>query len=917
VRPLRLELVSFRSYDRETVDWTPFDLVVISGDTGAGKTSLLDAIAFALYGRTPETARSGDLLTLGATHGEVRLTFALRDEVWRVTRRFGVRAPDPARVLERLEGGPDGATLELVDDGVDDRLRVLLGLGFEAFTSTVLLAQGRFARFLAAAPRDRDAILRELFAVAPLEGAREAALRAQGRLTGEADGLERAASALPPHDPGTWWAAARAARAAAARRAALARLAPRAAEAARREAAAQALRAEAAGVREAAAGLPDAAALDGLRDRLHDLGAAVAAAGTAVASAAADHDAAHAARELLRVRHGGDAAELGTLLGAATRYASLSEAVPRLEAEAARAREDVAAREAARARAQEEGARLAEAHRGLLARRDRLAALVAAVAAGAAAAEGLEAADTALTASAGGHDAALRARDAARRALEDAVRDDGAAALRAGLAPGDPCPVCGSPVGEHLPEGAGADIAGLRRAQDDAARAEREAGGRRAGAAARRERAADDAAAAIAALEAARTALGEDVPDPGAALAACESRVAEDAGRLEEARAAFAAERGALDALAASLRDGERRLADDAAEHRTLAARLGAWCAHADPEGALAAALAEVREAEEALAAAARARDGALRRREEARGALHALETGELGRLRGALARVAASAGLPAPPDDAAAADLLDACAGVRAAAVALAAARDDAAGAEAGAAAAVRAAIAEAGAPLGVTRGEEVAAALRSARDEERRARADLALAADAAARARGLAGEAAAARARAALHGQVALDLRANNFPRHLLGRFRERLATGASVRLQEMSHGAFRFAGTGADPLLVIDVRRGEQRRPTSTLSGGERFLASLSLALGLADIAAESGGRLDCLFLDEGFSTLDAESLEQALGGVERLAGDGRLVAVITHLPGVAERLGASLRVAKDAAGVSRVLEDSAA
>ena len=65
-----------------------------------------------------------------------------------------------------------------------------------------------------------------------------------------------------------------------------------------------------------------------------------------------------------------------------------------------------------------------------------------------------------------------------------------------------------------------------------------------------------------------------------------------------------------------------------------------------------------------------------------------------------------------------------------------------------------------------------------------------------------------------------------------------------------------------------------------------------------------MAAESGGRLDCLFLDEGFSTLDAESLEQALAGVERLAGDGRLVAVITHLPGVADRLGAAIHVRKD-------------
>ncbi|CAN0594705.1 unnamed protein product, partial [Laminaria digitata] len=60
-----------------------------------------------------------------------------------------------------------------------------------------------------------------------------------------------------------------------------------------------------------------------------------------------------------------------------------------------------------------------------------------------------------------------------------------------------------------------------------------------------------------------------------------------------------------------------------------------------------------------------------------------------------------------------------------------------------------------------------------------------------------------------------------------------------------------------------------------------------------------------------FLDEGFSALDAESLEQAMEGVERLAGDGRLVGVITHLPGVVERLGAAIHIRKGPDGVSRV------
>ena len=81
MRPLELDLTAFRSYDRATVNLRGHELVVISGDTGAGKTWLLDAITFALFGKTPEKAPPGDLLTLGKSHGEVRLTFAARGDV--------------------------------------------------------------------------------------------------------------------------------------------------------------------------------------------------------------------------------------------------------------------------------------------------------------------------------------------------------------------------------------------------------------------------------------------------------------------------------------------------------------------------------------------------------------------------------------------------------------------------------------------------------------------------------------------------------------------------------------------------------------------------------------------------------------------------------------------------------------------
>lgn len=916
MRPLVLELAHFRSYDRETVDWTAFDLVVIAGDTGAGKTSLLDAIAFALYGRTPETTRSGELLTVGRDNGEVRLTFALRDETWRVTRRFGPKAPDPARLLERLEGGPDGVAAEIVDEGVDERLRTLLGLGFEAFTSAVLLAQGRFARFLGAPPKDRDAILRELFAVVPLEGARQAAVRAQAARTGEADGMERAVDALTGHGPGAWWAAARHARRAATTRCRVRALEPLAGVATREGGRAAAAAARARAAREAAAALPDAEMCAALTERLRRASAAVAAAETGRARAGRDHEAAVAAREMLRVRHGGDGAALGTLLGVAERLAGLSRTVPEHEAALRDARARVAERRAALRAAADEGARAAEAHAALVARRDALADAVRARRAAGDAAGAVAAAETALADAARVHDAAQRARDAARRAHEDAVRDDHAAAIRAGLRPGDDCPVCGAPVSGDAPTPAASDIAALRRAVEEATRDERTAGQARAAASAARDaavRARDTARAAVAAADTALAATGDPPDDPAGALVGAEAEVAASDALLERARGAYDAERGAVEAEDAALHRDEARLARDRAERDAARERLGTWAAAADPAEALRAALEEVRDAEAAERAAAEAVNTAAQGERRARAALRELESVELDRLRGAAARTAAAAGL-APPDDGLAAEgLIGACAALREAAADLAA---RAAAEEAHASAArdaAEAALVEAGAAVGVTGTADLAGALRRAEADAADARRALAAVVAAAAQARSLRQDAAAARAEAALHAQVARDLRADNFPRFLLGRFRERLAAGASVRLQELSHGAFRFAGTGADPLLVVDVRRGEATRPASTLSGGERFLASLSLALGLADIAAESGGRLDCLFLDEGFSTLDADSLEQALSGVERLAGEGRLIAVITHLPGVAERLGAALRVAKDPQGVSRVVE----
>jgi DNA repair protein SbcC/Rad50 len=106
------------------------------------------------------------------------------------------------------------------------------------------------------------------------------------------------------------------------------------------------------------------------------------------------------------------------------------------------------------------------------------------------------------------------------------------------------------------------------------------------------------------------------------------------------------------------------------------------------------------------------------------------------------------------------------------------------------------------------------------------------------------------------------------------------------------------------------VVVDLDLGGTRRSVQTLSGGETFLVSLALALALATLAAPRS-RVETLFLDEGFGTLDAPSLEIALGALDSLQATGCQVGVISHVDGIAERIGAQVVVQPEGGGQSRV------
>lgn len=136
-------------------------------------------------------------------------------------------------------------------------------------------------------------------------------------------------------------------------------------------------------------------------------------------------------------------------------------------------------------------------------------------------------------------------------------------------------------------------------------------------------------------------------------------------------------------------------------------------------------------------------------------------------------------------------------------------------------------------------------------------------------------------------------------------------EQVAEVASRRLNEMSGGRYTFLHSDAQGrhgargglgLDVLDEYTG-LRRPTKTLSGGESFMASLALALGLADVVtAESGGvEIDTLFVDEGFGTLDADSLDAVMGVLDELRRGGRTVGVISHVEEMRTRIPTRLEV----------------
>jgi exonuclease SbcC len=804
VRPIRLDVEGFTSFkERQSIDFSGLDLFAITGPTGAGKSSLIDALVFALYGQVP---RVGDDYKQLISHGAERLSVLLEFEVGRERYRIA-RTARPAGAskqhLERLEGGE---ARPLADRAREIRVQIeqILGLDYDGFTRAVVLPQGQFDEFLKGEPKERRKILVSLLnlgiydAIQKLANQKGADARKEAAFIAnqlEHDFKDATAETLER------------------RRDDLARTQGECADLER-------------ALRALGDGLALAQKLRGARREAEEL----------ARDAAQEEEKRRTAEELL--------ARGDEMRGALER--ELAEVGGRIDAlglDPERSSVLLGARPWAEqlVSLRSEGDRLTRAGSEKQAARESARAALAAARDAVPDAEKTQ----------GEAEADLQA---ARHAREEAHRHHAAAALRREIAVGEPCPVCEQTV-PRVPEAA---APALEAAEARVTRAEKAS--RSAAAAAERARLdLQKAETEAVGLERELTQLeqqGEQLTSTAASLV----------DRLREA--GFGEE---------GLADGERLLVDIQAELRALEA---ARRAHADLE-AKRRAIEEKRSSLQAELAAATARkEGVLARLQEiATRREAAAETIE--RVEPALRELARRESWDEVLAGEEGRDEVDALETRRSA-------RQRAATELATRVGALRA---------GVERLEEKVI------------------------RAAELAGKKRQLDAEAALLKTLSDHLRANELVAWIQEEALRRLAEDGSRHLAMLSQGRYALrlgsggaAGAGAraeQDFFVVDRWNADGVRSVRTLSGGETFLASLALALGLAESLARlsTGGRaveaLDSLFLDEGFGALDGETLDTVVSALDALHGGERLVGVVTHVRELADRMPARLEVRRPA------------
>jgi exonuclease SbcC len=190
MRPLKLALEGFTCFrDKQELDLSELKLFAIAGPTGAGKSSLLDAMTFALYGRVPRLkGKPAEMVSLGRDRLAVTFEFASGGRTFRLARTLR-RARGADAQLDELLGSVERPLAGGVRE-VDAAIERILGLPYEAFTQAVVLPQGEFAHFLKSEPREQREILRELLRLQVYERMREHAANQARDLGIERRGLE-------------------------------------------------------------------------------------------------------------------------------------------------------------------------------------------------------------------------------------------------------------------------------------------------------------------------------------------------------------------------------------------------------------------------------------------------------------------------------------------------------------------------------------------------------------------------------------------------------------------------------------------------------------------------------------------------------------------------------------------------------
>ncbi|MFJ9538951.1 AAA family ATPase [Streptomyces sp. NPDC101225] len=984
----RLEITAFGPFGgSQSVDFGELSaagLFLLHGPTGAGKTSVLDAVCFALYGSVPGARQSGQGLALRSDHAaagtrtEVTLELTVagrrleitRQPPWERPKKRGSgttteKAQSRLRAYDATAGG--WKDLSRSHQEIGEEITQLLGMSREQFCQVVLLPQGDFARFLRADAEARGKLLGRLFdthrfaevekRLAERRRAAETEVReGDAALLADAHRMQQAADGalelpeLAPGEPGlaeAVVAAAAVARSTAREQLTIAHCRLTATESAQ-AAAERALedvrelarlqrrfgeaRERAARLEERAGAHRDAQA----RMERSRKAEAVAPALELREAADAEHRRAASAEARARALLPGTWADAGAAgLAAAARRSA--EELGGLES-ARRAEQRLTALVAERAdldrqeRADEDVLQEAEAWLGdWEAARAGLQTRIESAQGAATRAEQLgvqrEPAQRRL--------GAARQRDAFARDAEDAharvqaARERAtearahwldlkeqrltgiAAELAANLADGEPCAVCGATehpaparkVAGHVDrEAEERALAASRRADEERAEEERRLG-------------------VVREALAAATAEAGDTPT---------ARLAEEVEELERLYGRARAGAGALHAAHEELRQAEQEHERRTTARQQAAVRAASRVGHRDRLDRERSELEEELAQARGTASSVAARAAQLERQAEllaegAETARAAEDTAQ--RLKDADSRLsdaAFRAGFDTP--QAAAAALLDAAAHRELQH------RLDARQSEE---AAVRAVLAEADTAAAARRpAADVEAAERAASAAARRLR-DAASARDAAARRCGeldrlSARSAAAVRRLAPLReeydrvarlaalaaGTSAENERKMRLESYVLAARLEQVAAAATVRLQRMSSGRYTLvhsddrAGRGRSGLglHVVDAWTGRER-DTATLSGGETFFASLALALGLADVVTDEAGgvRLDTLFIDEGFGSLDDQTLDEVLDVLDSLRERDRSVGIVSHVADLRRRIHAQLEVVKGRSG----------